>query len=72
MKSTLYYSTSDADFMKSLMQHAKSITSNGGGFITLSNDEYEQAKRIAKTANVFKWKWFKLYYAGVELRKEKK
>lgn len=72
MKSTLYYSTSDADFMRSLSQHASSINSKGGGYITLNEEEYEQARRIAKTADVFKWRWFKLYYAGIQLRKEKK
>lgn len=68
----LYYSTSDADFMKELMRHAKAITTNGGGIIYLNEEEYNQAKRIAKTADVFKWKWFRLYYAGVRICKEKK
>jgi len=67
----MYYSISDAEFMKELQRHAKSIASNGGGFITLSRDEYAQAKRIAKTADVFKWKWFKLYYAGILLKEQK-
>lgn len=56
--------------MKELHRHAKAIVSNGGGIIWLNKDEYEQAKRIAKTADVFKWKWFKLYYAGVQIKKE--
>jgi hypothetical protein len=72
MKSMCYYSVSDADFMKELKRHATAVASNGGGIIYLSDDEYEQAKRIAKTADVFKWKWFKLYYAGVRLCKERK
>ena len=67
----MYYSTSDAEFMKELQRHAKAIVSNGGGFITLSKDEYAQAKRIAKTADVFRRKWFKLYYAGVLLKEQK-
>lgn len=72
MKPVMYYTTSDAEFMKELKRHATAIISNGGGIIYLSEDEYEQAKRIAKTANVFKWKWFRLYYSGVRLCKEKK
>lgn len=70
MKSVLYYSVSDADFMKNLQRHAKAIATNGGGVIYLSDDEYNQAKRIAKTADVFKWKWFKLYYAGILIQRE--
>lgn len=68
----MYYTTSDADFMKELMRHAKAIVANGGGIIYLSDEEYKQAKRIARTADVFKWKWFRLYYAGVRICKEKK
>lgn len=66
----MYYSTTDAEFMKELQRHAKAIVSNGGGIIWLNHNEYEQAKRIAKTADVFKWKWFRLYYAGVQIRRE--
>lgn len=66
----MFYSTTDADFMKELQRHAKSVSSNGGGIIWLNHNEYEQAKRIAKTADVFKWKWFRLYYAGIQIRKE--
>jgi len=70
VKSVLYYSVSDADFMKELHRHATAIANNGGGIIYLSNAEYDQAKRIAKTADVFKWKWFKLYYSGILIQKE--
>lgn len=66
----MYYSVSDADFMKELHRHASAIASNGGGVIYLNDDEYNQAKRIAKTADVFKWRWFKLYYAGILIQKE--
>ncbi len=66
----MFYSTTDADFMKELQRHAKAVANNGGGIIWLSFNEYEQAKRIAKTADVFKWKWFRLYYAGIQIRKE--
>ena len=58
--------------MKELQRHAAAIVRNGGGIIYLSDDEYEQAKRIAKTADVFKWRWFKLYYAGVQIKREDK
>ena len=66
----MFYSTTDADFMKELQRHAKAVAINGGGIIWLNHNEYEQAKRIAKTADVFKWKWFRLYYAGVQIRRE--
>jgi hypothetical protein len=71
MKPVYYYTTSDHEFMKKLEIAARAIQSHGGGAIFLSDNEYEQAKRISKTANVFQRKWFKLYYKGVLLKKEK-
>lgn len=71
MKTVYYYATTDHEFMKKLEIAARAILSHGGGTIYLSTDEYNQAKRIAKTANVFQRKWFKLYYRGILLQKEK-
>lgn len=70
MKTAYYYQTSDHEFMKQLEIAARAIQSHGGGTIFLSNAEYNQAKRISKTANVFQRKWFKLYYKGILLQKE--
>jgi hypothetical protein len=71
VKTVYYYETNDHEFMKKLEIAARAIQGHGGGTIFLSDKEYDQAKRIAKTANVFQRKWFKLYYRGILLQKEK-
>lgn len=71
MKPVYYYNVSDHEFMNKMHQIAKAINSHGGGAIYLNDHEYAQAKRIAKTANVFKKKWFfKLYFLGIPVYKE--